>query len=139
MFFSNLHVYFILPFILQINVGLDQRNLVPAPPQTQPQSTHKQLELILGQGRGRCAVPRCLHFFKFFGFFMICNRNFLQKRIQRKKKKRPKIFSTFQSKNEKVPVSRKLIGIGFSIDFAVMSVPLGYRKIPLSNISNRIQ
>ena len=104
------------------------------PPQTQPQSTHKQLELMLGQGRGRCTVPRCLHFFKFFGFFMICNRNFLQKR-----KKPPKIFYTFQSKNEKVPVSRKLIGIGFSIDFAVMSVPLGYRKIPLSNISNRIQ
>ena len=28
---------------------------------------------------------------------------------------------------------------GFSIDFAVVSVPLGYRKIPLTKISNRIQ
>ena len=63
---------------------------------------------------------------------MICNRNFLQKRIQRKKKPAQN-FTTFQSKDEKVPVSRKLIGIGFSIDFAVMSVPLGYRKTPLSN------
>ena len=73
----------------------------------------------------------------FSDFFLICNRNFLQKRIQRKKKVQNSI--TFQFKNEKVPVCRELIGVGFSIDFAVVSVPLGYRKILLTKISNRIQ
>ena len=81
-----LHLYFILPFILRISVSLDQSNFTPTPPLTQSQSTDKQFELMLGKGRGRCAVPRCLNFFNFFGFFLICNRNFLQKRIQRKKK-----------------------------------------------------
>ena len=81
-----LHLYFILPFILRISVSLDQSNFTPTPPLTQSQSTDKQLELMLGKGRGRCAVPPCLHFFNFFGFFLIRNRNFLQKRIQRKKK-----------------------------------------------------
>ena len=72
----------------------------PTPPLTQSQSTDKQLELMLGKGRGRCAVPRCLHFFNFFGFFLICKRNFLQKRIQRKKK-RSKILLPFNSKMKK--------------------------------------
>ena len=92
---------------------------------------------MLGKGRGRCVIPRCLHFFNFFGFFLICNRNFLQKRIQRKKKVQNSI--TFQFKNKKDPVCRESIGVGFSIDFAVVSVPLGYRKIPLTKISIRIQ
>ena len=46
--------------------------------------------------------------------------------------------TTIQSKNEKVPVSRELIRVGFSMDFAVVSVPLGYQKIPPTKISNRI-
>ena len=77
---------------------------------------------MLGKGRGRCAVPRCLHFFKEF-----------------REKKKVQNSITFQFKNEKVPVCRELIGVGFAIDFAVVSVPLGYRKIPLTKISNRIQ
>ena len=56
-----------------------------------------------------------------------------------REKKKVQNSITFQFKNKKDLVCRESIGVGFSIDFAVMSVPLGYRKIPLSNISNRIQ
>ena len=76
-------------------------------------------------------------FFRIFEFFLICTRNVLQKRIQRRKKT-VQNSTTFQSKNEKVPVSRELIRVGFSIDFA-LSVPLGHQKIPPTKISNRIQ
>ena len=63
----------------------------------------------------------------------------MQKRIEREKKNGPKFYYLSIQKCKKVPVSRELIRVGFSIDFAVVSVPLGYQKIPPTKISIRIQ
>ena len=77
-------------------------------------------------------------FFQFFRIFLDLQKKLPAEKNSEKKKKVQNSI-TFQFKNEKVPVCGELIGVGFSIDFAVVSVPLGYRKISLTKISNRIQ